>query len=243
MRLSGAWDDSSYTTHDATTGGGVALDGDGDSGAPWYARVRAVPLQDTNSPATLLGVLAEARAGGAPFTSVVGVRPTGWTHTNVRNAGGGAGGGGGGVQSSIAGRALPSGSSTGAAAVTPGVAGAAAAGGGGGGGGREPESPPDENDQDDEAAAWGAGGDGFDEDGNEGRGERANRDVGAAPSTPLPFSSPSLSSPAASPQTALGPWSGKKPWVDGNARVYSLPYSEHSSFTQLKDFVQTVRPK
>ncbi|CAM9394798.1 unnamed protein product, partial [Scytosiphon promiscuus] len=101
MRLSGAWDDSCYTTHDASTGGGVLVDGD--SGAPWYARVRAAPLQDTNSPATLLGVLAEARAGGAPFTSVVGVRPTGWTHTNARK---GTGGGdkAGGVQSSIAGR-------------------------------------------------------------------------------------------------------------------------------------------
>lgn len=236
MRLSGAWDDSSYTTHDATTGGGIALDGD--SGATWYARVRAVPLQDTNSPATLLGVLAEARAGGAPFTSVVGVRPTGWTHTNVRSGGGGAGGG---VQSSIAERPIPgstAGVTVASSAVMPGVAGEK----GGERGGEEPESPPDERDQHDRAAALGTGGDGFAEDGNEGRGEGANRVVGGAPPR-QPFSPSSLLSPAASPQATAGTWSGKKPWVDGNARVYSLPYSEHSSFTQLKDFVRTVKPK
>ncbi len=44
MRLCGAWDDSTYTTHDGTTGGGVA---DGAPGGA-YARVRAVPLQVDN---------------------------------------------------------------------------------------------------------------------------------------------------------------------------------------------------
>lgn len=225
MRLSGAWDDSSYTTHDASTGGGVV---DGDSGAPWYAPVRAVPLQDTNSPAALLGVLADARAGGAPFTSVVGVRPTGWTHTNARK---GAGDKAGGVQSSIA--VLPGGGAGGGRKGNAGnVSGvrperSSACGGNGGG---ELDSPPDGEDQDDEAAAWGAGGE-F-EDNMVGEAEEAAK---LDPSgMPPPPSSSSSSSP---------PWGGKKPWIDGNARVYSLPYSEHSSFNQLKDFVRAVRPK
>lgn len=225
MRLSGAWDDSTYTTHDATTGGGVD---DGDSGTPWFAPVRAVPLQDTNSPATLLGVLADARAGGAPFTSVVGVRPTGWTHTNARK---GAGDKAGGVQSSIA--VMPAGGGGGgqkgnAGNVSSGRPERSACGGDGG---REPDSPPGGGDQDDEAAAWGAGGE-FEDDGvEEGKGA-AKMDAGVAP----PPSSSSSSS-------SSSPWGGKKPWIDGNARVYSLPYSEHSSFNQLKDFVRAVRPK
>lgn len=228
MRLSGAWDDSSYTTHDASTGGGVV---DGDSGAPWYAPVRAVPLQDTNSPATLLGVLAEARAGGAPFTSVVGVRPTGWTHTNARK---GAGDKAGGVQSSIAVR--PTGGGAGgqkgnagdASSVRPERTSSSACDIDGG---REPASPPDGEDQDDEAAAWGAG-DEFEDDGVGEREEAAKMDGGVVPPPSTSSSSPSSS-----------PWGGKKPWIDGNARVYSLPYSEHSSFNQLKDFVRAVRPK
>lgn len=248
MRLSGAWDDSTYTTHDASTGGGV-VDGDG-GGAPRYARVRAVPLQDTNSPVALLGVLADARAAGAPFTSVVGVRPTGWTHTNARKgAAGGAGdkaggGGGGGVQASIAG--IPEsgggggrgqrGNAGNVSGVRPERNSSAC---GGSGGGREPEPPPppdDGEDQDDEAAAWGAGGE-FEDDGT-GEGEEAAKKVGTGvvPPPPPPSSSSSSSS-------AASPWGGKKPWVDGNARVYSLPYSEHSSFNQLKDFVRAVRPR
>lgn len=189
MRLSGAWDDSAYTTHDGTTGGGVA---DGPSGA--FARVRAVPLQDTNSPATLLGVLAAAREAGAAFTSVVGVRPTGWTHTNARRGkGGGAGDKAGGVQSSIA--TIPAAGGAGGA----GEKGNPAGGGGGSANGDnnlgESESPPDGfEDQDDEAAAWGAG-DGFEEEGGgDGR----------------------CSSSAEPPPPS---WAGKKPWVDGNARV------------------------
>lgn len=229
MRLSGAWDDSTYTTHDASTGGGVV---DGDSGAPWYARVRAVPLQDTNSPATLLGVLADARAGGAAFTSVVGVRPTGWTHTNARKGGGGVGDKAGGVQSSIA--VVPAG---GGGARQKGNASevrperSACGSNGGSNGGREPDSALDGEDQDDEAAAWGAGGE-F-EDGGVEEGEEAAKKGAAV--VPPPSSSSSSSSSS--------PWAGKKPWIDGDARVYSLPYSEHSSFNQLKDFVRAVRPK
>lgn len=200
---------------------------DGESGAPRYAPLRAVPLQDTNSPATLLGVLAEARAGGAPFTSVVGVRPTGWTHTNARK---GAGGTSGGVQSSIA--LLPAEGGAGgqqrAAGSASSIGPERGACGSNGGGGREPESPPGAEYQDDEAAAWGAGGD-FEDDGvEEGEEAAAKMDTAAAPP---PSSSSSL------------PWGGKRPWVDGNARVYSLPYSEHSSFNQLRDFVRAVRPK
>lgn len=243
MRLSGAWDDTAYTTHDATTGGGT-LDGDGD--APGYARVRAVPLQDTNSPATLREVLAKSRAGGAPFTSVVGVRPTGWTHTNVRKVGAG-GGKAGGIQSSIGGRSASAAAD--GPAVRSGAAGCGETGKEGSGitssskpqdivGDEisgEPEIPPGWEDQDDEAAAWGAG---VEEDGNEETVEEAANGVGVVPP---PSNSSSSSSAVAGP--AVGPWTGKKPWVDGVARVYSLPYSEHSSFTQLKDFVRTVRPK
>lgn len=218
MRLSGAWVDSAYTTHDATTGGGL-LDG------ARYARVRAVPLQDTNSPKTLLAVLAEAKASGAPFTSVVGVRPTGWTHTNAPKGRGKAAQGGmnRGGHASLEGLGGTTGADGGPAVVTP-AAGGAREGGkadesrrsrdgftGGADKGGDVESPWGD-DQDDEAAAWGAGGDvgGGDE-------EEAGQEG--------------------------GPWTGKKPWVEGNARVYSLPYSEHSSYTQLKDFVRTVRPK
>lgn len=234
MRLSGAWDDSAYTTHDASTGGGVV---DGDSGAPWYARVRAVPLQDTNSPAALLGVLADARAGGAAFTTVVGVRPTGWTHTNARKGGGGAGDKAGGVQSSIA--VVPArGEQKKGNAENVIVSGgrpernssssACGSDNGGRDRDRDPESPADREDQDDEAAAWGAGGDEFEDDGlGEGQ-DAAKKDAAVAP---LPSSSSSSR------------WVGKKPWIDGDARVYSLPYSEHSSFNQLKDFVRAVRPK
>lgn len=85
------------------------------------------------------------------------------------------------------------------------------------------EAPLESDDQDDEAAAWGAGGGGGE---LEEEGDRAA--VGALP---LPQAQ------------AEGSWSGKKPWAEGNARVYSLPYSEHSSYTQLKDFVRAVRPK
>eukprot|EP00903_Cladosiphon_okamuranus_P007136 g6931.t1 len=229
MRLSGAWDDSSYTTHDASTGGGVV---DGDTGAAWYAPVRAVPLQDTNSPATLLGVLAEARAGGAPFTSVVGVRPTGWTHMNARK---GAWDKAGGVQSSIAvmpaggGGAGQKGNAGNASGVGPGRSSSSSACDSDGG--REPVPPPDGEDQDDEAAAWGAGG-AFEDDGVGEREEAAKMDNGVVARLSLSLSSSSSS-----------PWGGKKPWIDGNARVYSLPYSEHSSFNQLKDFVRAVRPK
>ncbi len=87
---------------------------------------RSCCLQDTNSPATLLGVLAAAREAGAAFTSVVGVRPTGWTHTNARKGKGGGGAAGdkaGGVQSSIA--TIPA-----AAAAATATAGRAGGGGG-----------------------------------------------------------------------------------------------------------------
>ncbi|CAM9212091.1 unnamed protein product [Discosporangium mesarthrocarpum] len=116
LRLSGAWRDSVYTTHDAGEGG---LEGQG------HCCVRAVPLMETR-PDALLSTLADAQAKGCQFTSVCGVRPTGWTHTNRRGV------------------------------------------------------------------------------------------VG---------------------------WSGKKPWVNGAARLYSVPYSEHSSFPQLQDFVKAVRPR
>ncbi|CAM9735707.1 unnamed protein product [Ectocarpus sp. 12 AP-2014] len=201
---------------------------------------------DTNSPVTLREVLAKARAGGAPFTSVVGVRPTGWTHTNVRKGGGG-GGKAGGIQSSIGGRAASA--AAGGQAVRSGEEGRGEAGKEGSGItssskpqdsvgddiSGEPEFLPGWEEQDDEAAAWGAG---LEEDGNEETMQVAANGVGVLPP---PSSSSSSSSAVAGP--AVGPWTGKKPWVDGVARVYSLPYSEHSSFTQLKDFVRTVRPK
>lgn len=207
MRLSGAWNDASYTTHDATTGGGLD--------DAFFARVRAVPLQDTNSPTTLQGVLAEAKASGAPFTSVVGIRPTGWAHTNIRK--GGERGGNRGVQPSLS-ETEPAGAED----ETQGF------------GFRdrfhndvgkvgEVESVRGK-DENDEAAAWGATRDG---------GEAEERGaVDAERETPPPAS-----------LQAGGAWNGKKPWVEGNARVYSLPYSEHSSYTQLKDFVRSVRPK
>ncbi|CAM9656843.1 unnamed protein product [Ectocarpus sp. 6 AP-2014] len=201
---------------------------------------------DTNSPATLREVLAKARAGGAPFTSVVGVRPTGWTHTNARKGGGG-GGKAGGIQSSIGGRSASA--AAGGPAVRSGAEGRGETGKEGSGItssskpqdsvgddiGGEAELLSEWEDQDDEAAAWGAG---LEEVGNEETVQLAANGVGVGPP---PSSSSSSSSTAAGP--AAGPWTGKKPWVDGVARVYSLPYSEHSSFTQLKDFVRTVRPK
>lgn len=230
MRLSGAWDDSAYTTHDATTGGGV----DG----MVFARVRAVPLQDTNSPTTLLSVLAQAKAAGAPFTSVVGVRPTGWTHTNPRKGGTGKGNGAAGPAVTKAWQ-QPSQEESSAAGSTTTVRetvngpkekdeqdgfadGADMAG--------ETESMVGE-DQDDEAAAWGAG------DGDDGQDDGSGRAVDG-----VGISHPPGSTTATPPQENV-PWSGKKPWVEGDARVYSLPYSEHSSYTQLKDFVRAVRPK
>lgn len=38
---------------------------------------------------------------------------------------------------------------------------------------------------------------------------------------------------------------GYKPWVenDGATRIFSIPYSEHSSFDELKEFVAAVRPR
>lgn len=205
MRLSGAWKDSAYTTHDASTGGGI--------GDAVYARVRAVALQVTNSPSALRDVLAEARASGAPFTSVVGVRPTGWAHTNGGKGGGknrtGAekGNDGGGKIRVVC-------SETGA---TEGQKRGPASRGNG-----------DIGDEDDEAAAW--GGDGEEEamDNQEGdAGERWPREMGAPPLL----------------EAGGDSFSAKKPWVEGNARVYSVPYSEHSSFSQLKNFVRVVRPK
>ncbi|CAM9902521.1 unnamed protein product [Ectocarpus sp. 13 AM-2016] len=201
---------------------------------------------DTNSPVTLREVLAKARADGAPFTSVVGVRPTGWTHTNVRKGGEG-GGKAGGIQSSIGGRAASA--AAGGQAVRSGDEGRGEAGKEGSGItssskpqdgvgddiSGEPELLSGWEEQDDEAAAWGAG---LEEDENEETVQVATNGVGVLPP---PSSSSSSSSAVAGP--AVGPWTGKKPWVDGVARVYSLPYSEHSSFTQLKDFVRTVRPK
>ena len=221
MRLSGAWDDSAYTTHDASTGGGI--DGAG------YARVRAVPLQVTNSPTVLRGALTEARASGAPFTSVVGVRPTGWTHTNARKSsgnknmasagvGGRSRGGGGGIREMLSGADnLEEGEGEGsrdsrACKVSATAGGAESA---------------DGDDRDDEAAAWGAGGASDEEE----DGEQYGGEEGERPGTT-----------EASPE-AVDSFGAKKPWVEGNARVYSVPYSEHSSFPQLKDFVRVVRPK
>lgn len=227
MRLSGAWDNSAYATHDASTGGG--LDG------TQYTSVHAVPLQVTNSPATLLDVLAESRAAGAPFTSVVGVRPTGWTHTNARK--GGAGESRSGVTRKLpmsrgasgaaeadaeaearAGAGVPAAGETRPKGGSQGVGDSFAGNVGDGGGMKSPGN----EDQDDEAAAWG-GGEGWGGD------EEEHGMTGVDECT-------------ASSETG-GAWSGKKPWVEGNARVYSLPYSEHSSYTQLKNFVRTVKPK
>lgn len=205
MRLSGAWNDSAYTTHDASTGGGI------DDAV--YARVRAVALQVTNSPSALRDVLAEARASGAPFTSVVGVRPTGWTHTNGSKGGGknrtgtDKGNDGGGK---IRGVRLGTG------AIEGQKRGPAFRGNG------------DNGNDIDEAVAWGDDGEEEVMDNHEGDvGEGWPREMGLPPSL----------------EAGGDSFSAKKPWVEGNARVYSVPYSEHSSFSQLKDFVRLVRPK
>ncbi|CAM9879763.1 unnamed protein product, partial [Hapterophycus canaliculatus] len=88
-------------------------------------------------------------------------------------------------------------------------------------------------------------GDGAEEDGDEWAGAATTTSAvdAAALATTTSTSSSPPPPPSFGPRPAPEAWSGKKPWVDGNARVYSLPYSEHSSFTQLKDFVRAVRPK
>lgn len=205
MRLSGAWNDSVYTTHDASTGGGI------DDAV--YACVRAAALQITNSPSALRAVLAEARASGAPFTTVVGVRPTGWTHTNGSKGGGKnrsradkGNDGGGKARGMCLGTGAIEGQKRGPAF----------------------RGNSDNGNENNEAVAW--GGDGEEEvmDSHEGdAGEEWPREMGLPPS----------------PEAGGDSFSTKKPWVEGNARVYSVPYSEHSSFSQLKDFVRIVRPK
>ena len=36
-----------------------------------------------------------------------------------------------------------------------------------------------------------------------------------------------------------------KPWIeyDGRTRVYAIPYSEHSSYTELREFIRSLKPK
>lgn len=150
LRLAGAWDDKVYTTHDAGAGG---IDGEG------YVRVRAVFLHASKSSTALLTALAEARAAGAPFTSVVGVRPTGWTHSNTAKEG-----------QEIA-----------------------------------KESARRQS-------------------------LKAHRDN----SEHTDHESESLAEEWNAP---------REPRVWGKAREYALPYSEHSSYPQLRDFVRTVKPK
>lgn len=316
MRLSGAWNDSAYTTHDASTGGGLD--------AAKHARVRAVPLNETNSPKSLLHFLEEAKASGAPFTSVVGVRPTGWTHTNAsattkggKSAASAGEFNGGLLRPRVAGgRASSSGAGGEVEAAAPVPSNA--------GGARRPALDSflsrcedgsgvfESNwgdDQDDESAAWGAGGKGVgEEEAVVGEGEgtvpgdgaksdecglfvtavancfscleetvepeeatggggsggvltaaggagggieekengvgRGGDVAGGGTLTLIPEGGGRATTlPPVSPAAGGGRWTGKKPWVEGNARVYSLPYSEHSSFTQLRDFVRAVRPK
>lgn len=322
MRLSGAWNELAYTTHDASTGGGL------DGGK--HARVRAVPLNETNSPKSLQRFLEEARTSGAPFTSVVGVRPTGWTHAN--NATTTSTKGGGKIAAAPAGGREFNGElmrrpSLGVGRGDRGSSAEEATASSVARDARQRPSPPsreeqlgvfrsrledgsgefearwDDDDQDDESAAWGAAG-GEEEEtegreggaGGEGRGgvvatggvkgdepggfafaiancfaclapgeaeeakdgggrqgvpaadggieeEEGERAVGRVVTAVGRARRAERPSPLPPVSPAGGRWTGKKPWVEGNARVYSLPYSEHSSFTQLRDFVRAVRPK
>lgn len=231
MRLSGAWDDTVYTTHDAGAGGVDSK----------HACVHAVPLQVLHTPATLLGALAEAQAAGAPFTSVVGVRPTGWTHHNTAKEG-----------EQVAKEATKRARALEIAEV--GVGKDEQVRGGskreatklakGSGLEKEPRDLAEESspgirhscgdnslegygdDLDDEAAAWGAGNFGEPAEGKPAGEEGQLEAVGGEGSL------------------TEKDWKGEKPRHMGkNARVHSLPYSEHSSYPQLKEFVRTVRPK
>lgn len=188
LRLAGAWDDSFYTTHDAGAGG---ADGVG------HARVRATFLGATRSLKALLATLDEARAAGAPFTSVVGIRPTGWTHQNSVREGQKAA-----RDAARRGRAAEPDES--------------------GRGDGEPRQVLGGSDDGDEgsAAGWGAGEEG------RGTGEEAGDGGGDGNGVAL-----------------AEEWRPREPRVWGKAREYSLPYSEHSSYPQLRDFVRTVKPK
>jgi len=41
-------------------------------------------------------------------------------------------------------------------------------------------------------------------------------------------------------KTSTNPYTKRS---EGNIQIWGLPYSEHSSFTELKSFVQNVKPK
>ncbi|CAM9368639.1 unnamed protein product, partial [Choristocarpus tenellus] len=212
LRLSGAWKNSCYTTHDAG-GGGLEEEG--------HVRVHAVPMSDT-SPDALLAALTAARAQGAPFTSVCGVRPTGWTHTNNRpRAGAGAGTG-----AKVRARFQPRDDEGAETRVKDG--GNSGLGGNGNrmlgmgadGQGLTPEADDREWEEEDEEEVIRMP---HEEAGEVGKSDAGEAKVGM--------------------QLGEGGWSGKKPWVKGVASMYSVPYSEHSSFTELQDFVRALKPR
>lgn len=246
MRLSGAWDSTVYITHDAGEGG---VDGEP------HARVRAVPLQVLHTPAALLGALAEAKAAGAPFTSVVGVRPTGWTHHNSAKEGQQ-------MAKDMTKRARDL------------EMGASATGRGREGGERDTvttssvvleESGLDmlkdqgdsmgfgnsfedslwegcEDDLCDQAAPWQA------EKLSEGPGSAVTkgggRDTAGRRKEGAGGLGQGLGVGGGENAVEAEAWNGGKPrHMAENARVHSLPYSEHSSYLQLREFVRTVRPK
>lgn len=227
LRLSGAWDDSVYTTHEAGSGG---VDG------AEHARVRAVPLQVLHTPTALLGALAEAQASGAPFTSVVGIRPTGWTHHNSAKEGEQVA-----KESAKRARVLETKDTTASApplGVGPGLA------------ARESEVDREAGDQDEASQDF------FDrlEDRYlEGQGDDLDHEPAPCPTSKfsdevegdeMEQEQGSIEEEDESGVSAADEWTGGKPRHMGeNTRVHSLPYSEHSSYVQLKDFVRTVRPR
>lgn len=145
-------------------------------------------LSATKSLTALRDTLSEAQGAGAPFTSVVGIRPTGWTHQNTVREGYK-------VAKESAGRDSLEDGGDYLGDYTDGQ--------------REP--------------GWGGEGEGVETPGGE-RGGDADLGEDSAPLTEE--------------------WRMmREPRVWGKAREYSLPYSEHSSYPQLKDFVRTVKPK
>lgn len=181
LRLAGAWDDSLYTTHDAGAGG---ADEEG------HSRVRAVFLSSTKSLNALRNTLSEAQGAGAPFTSVVGIRPTGWMHQNT---------------------------------VREGY--------------KVAKESARRDSLEDGGDNLGDDTDGQRESGWEGEGEGERVETrGGERGGDADFGEDSA--------TLAEEWRMvRDPRVWGKAREYSLPYSEHSSYPQLKDFVRTVKPK